>query len=69
MEDEQMIERSDIEAKARQIESAVQETKEAAQNTAVIAGVAVIVFVILAFLIGRRKGKAGKAIVEVYRVK
>lgn len=70
MEDEQgMIERSEIEAKAKQIESALIETKESAQNTAVLAGVAVIVIVLLAFFFGRRKGKAGKAVVEVYRVK
>lgn len=64
-----MIERSDIEAKARQIESAINDTKDAAQNTAVLAGVAVVIVVILAFLFGRNKGRAGKAIVEVYRVK
>jgi hypothetical protein len=64
-----MIERSDIEAKAKQIEAALEETKESARNTAVIAGVAVIVVILLAFLFGRRKGKAGKAVVEVYRLK
>lgn len=64
-----MIERSDIEAKAKEIEAAVTETKESVQNTAVLAGVAVIVIVLLAFVFGRRKGKAGKAVVEVYRVK
>ena len=64
-----MIDRSDIEAKAKQIESAIKETKESAQNTAVLAGVAVIVVILLAFVFGRRKGKAGKAVVEVYRVK
>lgn len=64
-----MIQRSDIEAKAREIESAINETKEAAQNTAVLAGVAVIVAVLIAFLLGRKKGKAGKAVVEVYRIK
>ena len=65
-----MIERADIEAKAREIEAALNETKEAAQNTAVLAGVAVIVVVVVAFLIGRRRGsKPGKAVVEVYRVK
>jgi hypothetical protein len=70
LEDEQgMIQRSDIEAKARQIESAINDTKAAAQSTAVLAGVAMVVVVILAFLFGRKKGKAGKAIVEVYRVK
>ncbi|MGF1666898.1 MAG: hypothetical protein ACFCVC_11585 [Acidimicrobiia bacterium] len=64
-----MIQRSDIEAKARQIEDAINETKDAAQNTAVLAGVAVIVAILIAFLLGRKKGKAGKAIVEVYRMK
>lgn len=65
-----MIERSDIEAKAREIEAALAETKEAAQNTAVMAGVAVIVAVAVAFWLGRRRGaKPGKAVVEVYRVR
>ena len=63
------VTRRDIEAKAREIQAAVDETKDAAQNTAVIAGVAVVVVVLLAFLFGRRKGGAGKAVVEVYRVK
>ena len=63
------ITREDLEAKARQIEAAVNETKEAAQNTAVLAGAAVLVLVAVAFLVGRRKGKAGKTVVEVYRVK
>ena len=44
MEDEQgMIERADIEAKAKEIEAALAETKEAAKNTAVLAAVAVMV--------------------------
>lgn len=64
-----MVTRDDIEAKARQIQDAVDETREAAQNTAVMAGVAVIVMVIIAFLIGRKRGRGGQAIVEVYRVK
>lgn len=63
-----MVQPSDIEAKARQIQAALDETKEAAQNTAVMAGIAVAVIVLLAFLIGRRKGKRSKALVEVYRV-
>ena len=65
-----MIERADIEAKAREVEAALAETKEAAQNTAVMAGGAVIVVVVVAFLLGRRRGgNTGKAVVEVYRVK
>ena len=64
-----MVQRADIEAKAKEIEAALQETKESAQNTAVLAGVAVIVVVLIAYLLGNRKGKAGKTLVEVYRVK
>ncbi len=65
-----MIERADIEAKAKEIEAALTETKEAAKNTAVLAGVAVVVVVAIAFLMGRRRGsKSGKAVVEVYRVR
>ena len=64
-----MVQRADIEAKAKEIEAALQETKESAQNTAVLAAVAVVVVVLIAYLLGNRKGKAGKTLVEVYRVK
>lgn len=63
-----MVQPSDIEAKAREIQAALDETKEAAQNTAVMAGLAVAVIVLLSFVIGRRRGKRSKALVEVYRV-
>jgi hypothetical protein len=64
-----VVQRADIEAKAKEIEAALQETKESAQNTAVLAGVAVIIVVLIAYILGNRKGKAGKTLVEVYRVK
>lgn len=61
---------ADIEAKAAEITQLVDETKESAQNTAVIAGVAVTVVVALAFLFGRRRGAdKGKTVVEVYKVR
>lgn len=62
------IQPSDIEAKAREIQDALDETRESAQNTAVLAAVAVAVIVLLAFVFGRRKGKRSKAVIEVYRV-
>ena len=62
------ITRADIEAKARQITAVVNETKESAQNTAVLAGVVVIVLVGISYLVGRRKARSGKAVVEVYRI-
>lgn len=63
-----MVQPSDIEAKAREIQAALDETREAAQNTAVVAGLVVAVIVVAAFIIGRRRGKRSRAIVEVYRV-
>ena len=62
------ITRADLEAKARQITAAVTETKEGAKNTAAMAGVAVIVLVGLSYLVGRRKARSGRAVVEVYRI-
>ena len=62
------ITRADIEAKAREITAAVNDTKESAQNTAVLAGVAVLVIVGISYLLGRRKARSGRAVVEVYRI-
>ena len=62
------ITRADIEEKARQITAVVNDTKESAQNTTILAGVAVVVIAGVAFLMGRRKARAGKAVVEVYRL-
>lgn len=61
---------ADIEAKARQITDIVEETKQSAKDTAVLAGVAVVVVVGLAFLLGRRRGAdKGRTVVEVYKVR
>jgi len=61
---------ADIEAKAAEITHLLDETKEAAKNTAVMAGVAVVVVVAIAFLLGRRRGAdKGQTVVEVYKVR
>lgn len=62
-----MVERADIEAKARQIEQALVETKESAQDKAVVIAVAIVAVIVVAFLLGRRRGKKGAAIIEVFR--
>ena len=62
------ISRDDIEAKARQIVTAIDETKQSAKNTAVLAGVAIALVVVVAFFFGRRRGSRNKTLVEVYRV-
>ncbi len=62
------VSREDIEAKARQLVDAVDETKESVQNKAVLAATSVAVVVVAAFIIGRRRGSRNKTVVEVYRV-
>lgn len=62
------ISRDDIEAKARELVGAVDETKESVKNTALLGGIAAAGVVIAAFVIGRRRGSRNKTVVEVYRV-
>lgn len=62
------VSRDDIEAKAQELIGAVDETKESVQNKAVIGVVAAAAVVATAFIIGRRRGKRNKTVVEVYRV-
>lgn len=64
------IERQDLEAKLREIESIVDETRDKARTTGTAIAVGAVIVVILVFLLGRRRGtKAGGARVEVYRLK
>lgn len=63
-----MVTRADIEAKAKEIEGVLRETQQAAKTSAVWLAVGVAAVVLFAFVFGRRKGKKGKAVVEVYRV-
>lgn len=62
------VTKQDIEAKANEIVSAVNQTRESAKETAVIAGVVVALIVLAAFILGRRRGSRSKTLVEVYRV-
>ncbi len=63
------IERSDLEAKLREIEEIVDETKSQAQTTGTAIAVIAVVAIVLIFLFGRRRGKkTGGARVEIYRV-
>ena len=64
------IQRSDLEAKLREIEAIVDETKAQAKNTGVVLAVGTVAAVALSFLLGRKRGKkAGGARVEVYKLK
>ena len=62
------VTKDDIEAKAREIISAVDQTKDSARNKAVLSGLTVAAVVASAFIMGRRRGSRNKTLVEVYRV-
>jgi hypothetical protein len=63
------IERADLEAKLREIEEIVDETKSQAQTTGTVIAVAAVIAVVLIFLLGKRRGrKKGGARVEIYRL-
>lgn len=63
------ITRDDIQAKFGELEGEAQDSAEAARNTLLAVGVAAAVVIGgLFFLLGRRRGKKEKTIVEIRRV-
>jgi hypothetical protein len=63
------ITRDDLEAKLRELQGEVEETKASALSTAVTVGAVVLVGVVaVAFLLGRRKGRRRTTVVEVRRI-
>ena len=66
---ERVITRADIEAKLAEIRGVTDDTTEVAEEAAktglVVAGVAVVV---VAFLLGRRRGRKKSTIVEIRRI-
>jgi hypothetical protein len=63
------IGRGDLEAKLRELQGNVEETKESAIATAIAVGAVVAVGVVaVAFMLGRRKGRKRTTVVEVRRI-
>ena len=62
------ISRDDIEAKALELVGAVDDTRRSAQDKAVIVAIVVGLVVLSAFVMGRKRGRRNKTVVEVYRV-
>ena len=63
------ITRDDLEAKFGQLKTELENAAGAARTTATKIGVvAAVVLLILAFVLGSRRGKQGKTIVEVRRL-
>ncbi len=60
---------SDLEAKLREIQHVIDETKGSARNAGVIAAAAVVVVLVLVFLLGRRRGaKATQTRIQIVEV-
>ena len=63
------ISRDDLEDKFRELEGGVHDQAESARSTIVTAGVvAAMILLLLAFLLGTRKGRKRSTIVEIRRV-
>jgi hypothetical protein len=63
------ITRDDLEEKFRELEGATHETAESARSAVIAAGVvAALVLLLLAFLLGTRKGRKRSTVVEIRRV-
>jgi hypothetical protein len=63
------ISRDDLEDKFRELEGGVHDQAESARSTIVTAGVvAALILLLLAFLLGTRKGRKRSTIVEIRRV-
>jgi hypothetical protein len=63
------ITRTDLENKFRELEGGAREQVESARSTVVTAGVvAALILLLLAYLLGTRKGKKRSTIVEIRRV-
>ena len=63
------ITRDDLEAKFREVQGEVDDAGDAAKPYAFAAGAAVVVLVILmAWFLGKRRGKSQKTVVEIRRV-
>jgi len=63
------ISRDDLEAKLREMSGGVEETVDAARPKVISAAVAgVLLAVLIAYLLGRRRGRARSAVVEIRKV-
>ncbi len=63
------ISRDDLEAKLREISGGVEETVEAARPKLIsTAAAGVVLAVLVAYLLGRRRGRARSAVIEIRKV-
>jgi hypothetical protein len=69
MSEQGRITRADIEGKLREMRGEVEETAEAAKTPLLaIAGGVAVAIVVVAFLLGKRRGRRRSTVVEIRRV-
>ncbi|WP_419851042.1 hypothetical protein [Candidatus Poriferisocius sp.] len=67
--DHEVISRNDIRDKFEELKGGFDQTAEAARTPMLGGGIAVLAaLVVVAFWLGRRRGRAGRTVVEVRRV-
>jgi hypothetical protein len=63
------ISRDDLESKFRELEGGARDQVASARSTAITAGIiGLVLLLLLAFLLGRRRGKLRSTVVEIRRV-
>lgn len=62
------IERSDLESKFRQVQTAIDDTTTTVKNASIGLAIGAVVLMLLVYLLGKRTGKTGAAQVEIYRL-
>lgn len=62
------VQRSDLEAKLREIQEVVDDTTGSARSVGVAAALAAVIVLVIVYLMGRKKGSKGSARVEVFRL-
>jgi LPXTG-motif cell wall-anchored protein len=66
---QQPVTKADIEAKLRQIQGEVESTADSAKSYALVAGIGgTVLLLLLAYFLGRRKGKKKTTLVEIRRI-
>lgn len=63
-----MIDRDALEAKAAELEEALNEAGESIRSTAMMSAAGVVAAVVFAFLAGRRRGRRKGARIEIHRL-
>lgn len=68
MSDNTKVSIADVRSKAQELQGAAEATRSTAKEGATWALGGLVLLVLVVFLLGRRRGRSGGAVVEVYKV-